>query len=232
MSKRFTDTDKWNDVWFRNLTPHQKLLWNYYCDNCNLAGFLELDDEKISFDTKLTAGDILGAKEGLKRGLFVSNEWIWIKNFLRHQRNLPLNPQNAAHKHIIEKIRDQHSRFSLKDIEEYLGAEKGLLSPTGKGNSKGKGIGKGKEGGTGETNIEVRKQEFINSVNSFKEYPESTLTAFCEYWTEHNEGGLKMRFEMEKVFDKARRLKTWTSKQNKFSKPSPISIGEVKVYGQ
>jgi hypothetical protein len=42
------------------------------------------------------------------------------------------------------------------------------------------------------------------------------LKAFTEYWTEHNDNGKKMRFEMEKVFNKKRRMDTW--ERNNFSK--------------
>lgn len=158
MAYRFTATEKWNDPWFRSLNPHQKLLWTYYCDNCNLAGFLELDDEKLSFDTKMSAQELLPAKLGLCKGVLESGTWVWVKNFLRHQRNLPLNPDNNAHKHIIEKIIEQRLRFDLRIIQEILGANEGLFSPTGKG--KVEVMVKVKEGGTGETELSNRLQGF------------------------------------------------------------------------
>ena len=39
--------------------------------------------------------------------------------------------------------------------------------------------------------------------------------AFCNYWTESKTNGKKMRFEMQKTFDIARRLVTWSN--NDFS---------------
>jgi hypothetical protein len=41
------------------------------------------------------------------------------------------------------------------------------------------------------------------------------LRDFYDYWTETNEGGRKMRFEMQKVFDMKRRLKTWDNNNKK-----------------
>jgi hypothetical protein len=38
------------------------------------------------------------------------------------------------------------------------------------------------------------------------------------YWTEHNPGGKKMRFEMQKVFDIHRRILTWKRNQTNFNK--------------
>lgn len=43
MSKRFTDTEKWNDPWFRNMSNEHKLLWYYLCDNCDNAGIWKVD---------------------------------------------------------------------------------------------------------------------------------------------------------------------------------------------
>ena len=45
--------------------------------------------------------------------------------------------------------------------------------------------------------IESRKKIFAEKVNLFGQtLPKETLISFYEYWTEHNEGGKKIRFEM------------------------------------
>ena len=43
-------------------------------------------------------------------------------------------------------------------------------------------------------------------------YSQEMLEKFCQYWTEPNRSGTKMRFELEKVFDIPRRLTTWASR--------------------
>lgn len=43
-------------------------------------------------------------------------------------------------------------------------------------------------------------------------YKADLLNDFYGYWTEMNPNGKKMRFEMQKVFDVARRLSTWKNK--------------------
>jgi hypothetical protein len=48
--KRFTETTKWRDPWFRKLSPLAKLLWSYIDDHCNSAGIIELDMEAAAFD--------------------------------------------------------------------------------------------------------------------------------------------------------------------------------------
>lgn len=64
--------------------------------------------------------------------------------------------------------------------------------------------------------LDQRAFIFQNKVAEFlPHYPKEMLRAFYDYWTEKNEGGRRMRFEMEKVFDLERRLKKWKSNEDK-----------------
>lgn len=63
--------------------------------------------------------------------------------------------------------------------------------------------------------IEERKKSFKESISKHKDqYSSELLNDFWRYWTEMNEGGKKMRFEMQKVFDVGRRLTTWSNRDN------------------
>ena len=58
-----------------------------------------------------------------------------------------------------------------------------------------------------------RQKEFYNSLVPYtNQYSKTMVREFYEYWTEHSANGKKMRFEKEKVFDTARRLKTWAAR--------------------
>lgn len=143
---RFAETTKWNDPWFRKLKAGEKLIFLYLIDNCDNAGFYEIDIDMMSFQIGIESDKIQGAIEGLSRGLLGANGYLWVKNFLRHQKNWPLNPDNNAHKQIINIFLDQEKNFKgCKEYNEKLGAIKGLISPIGIGKGIGNSKGKGKK---------------------------------------------------------------------------------------
>ena len=47
--KRFTETAKWEDPWYRKLPPELKLLWQWLLDRCDNAGIIDPDLELASF---------------------------------------------------------------------------------------------------------------------------------------------------------------------------------------
>ena len=63
MAYRFTDTGKWSDSWFIELSPTAKLLFMYICDNCDVAGFFVFFFFMFVFDTGI---DKMGLQEDLK----------------------------------------------------------------------------------------------------------------------------------------------------------------------
>lgn len=149
MAYRFTDTSKWDDEWFVDLKPLEKFTFMYLCDNCDMGGFFELSMRKLRFDLSLTDVEIKACFKGLERGFLLSTDKriLFVKNFLKHQKNLPLNPENKAHKGIFKRFENYTGRFEIDLIKfvhkeiilpEIKGASKGLLSPTGNGigNSK------------------------------------------------------------------------------------------------
>lgn len=151
--KRFTETSKWEDKWFRALSPGNKLVFLYVVDRCDNAGFLEWDVEAAKFHLGLEADKIEGAIKGLDRAIKGASGWLWIRTFLRHQKNEFLRMENPAHRQIIGLLKAQIERFAgVEEFEEFVapykgllrGSERGLASPIGIG--IGKGIGKEKKG--------------------------------------------------------------------------------------
>lgn len=144
--KRFTETLKWDDPWFRALAGVHKLIFLYVIDRCDNAGFWEIDEEAIAHHTKLDMKHIEGAWKALARGLIVVDGWVWVRTFLRHQKNDNLNPQNPAHRQLIGLIDAQVARFSESAVfSDFIAPYKGLLSSIGKGKGKGKKRGVGEK---------------------------------------------------------------------------------------
>jgi hypothetical protein len=142
MAYRYTNTDKWSDAWFSELTPYEKLVFIYLCDNCDMAGFIEYTPKKWAFDIGFDVDDVLGALEGLSRGLIYSEskDCIFLRNFLKHQKNLPLNEKNNAHLGIIKRFNEYKNKFKIENIESFINQEvKPLLRGYGNGNGNGNG---------------------------------------------------------------------------------------------
>ena len=67
-----------------------------------------------------------------------------------------------------------------------------------------------------------RKSAFAMKMVSIQEkdslqYNKEEYNKFYLYWTEHNENGRKMRFEMERVFVMKKRLNTWLTNSKKYA---------------
>lgn len=144
MTIRFTLAEKWQDKWFRKLNPAEKLLFLYMCDNCNIAGIWIVDLEQAAFSIGIAIQEAEGAYKGLTNGYEeLLEDVIWVKNFLKHQRNLPLSPRNAAHATIINHLlryKDcSNNILQLLSTDEIKGLTRGLQDPISISISKGIG---------------------------------------------------------------------------------------------
>lgn len=64
-----------------------------------------------------------------------------------------------------------------------------------------------------------RMADFQREVCAYGDkYPQELLEAFFNYWSETNRAGTKMRFELERTWDTARRLATWARKEQDYAK--------------
>lgn len=96
--KRLTDAEKWKNPWFRSLPSKFKLLFLYLLDNCDHAGVMHLDPEFLRF----YLGEDFSLEEIRSRFqekiIFVSEDKIIIKNFIRFQQpRLSLNGNMRKH---------------------------------------------------------------------------------------------------------------------------------------
>ena len=144
MSLRFTNTEKWDDAWFFSLKPLQKLLFNYMCDNCNIAGLIEFIPKKWAFAIGVKEVDITNAVNGITKSLIFSKDGtlIFISTFLKHQKNFPLNDNNSSHVKIVAILNENLYKFGFNDFTEYFkGGSTGGQPPIGIGRGIGNGNG-------------------------------------------------------------------------------------------
>ena len=111
MSYRISNTEKWKDLWFSNLSPHAKLLFFYFVENCDNAGFFEVNKKFMLFYTGLSEELLMEAGTELKKSYIKSQDGtkLWFKNFLKYQKKLPLSSTSNVHKQIIAIIQDNLS---------------------------------------------------------------------------------------------------------------------------
>lgn len=126
MAKRFTDTDKWKRPWFCGLNQKAKLAWVYILDQCDYRGVwfanFKLASQQLGYRVnKEQFDDWFGDKI-----LALDDDKYFIKSFVDFQYK-SLNPNNNAHKGIINLINNLGAGQPLKDINEPL--SEGLKSP-------------------------------------------------------------------------------------------------------
>jgi len=162
--KRFTETSKWDDPWFRKLPLKYKNLWQYIADKCDNAGIWVKDIETASYfiGEKIDEKEALSLFNSEKERVIIHKNDKWeIIDFIEFQFG-KLKDNNPLHKSILSIIERHKSRG-------IAGVFKGYLNPSGKG--KGKGRGKGKGEGKGEkNNIYPSDEEFIISLKNNSAY--------------------------------------------------------------
>lgn len=100
--KRFTETLKWEDPWFRRLKPHQKLLWQYMCDRCDHSGVIDLDYEAASFQigAEVSEADLLAFGERVEK---LPCGKAWVTKFVKFQYG-ELSMECKAHRPVFAAI--------------------------------------------------------------------------------------------------------------------------------
>lgn len=83
--KRFTDTNKWKDSWFKSLSLKAKLAWIYLCDDCDHSGIWIIDYEVMTLRLGFTVNDTILADLIGDKLVKLSSESIFIPSFFNFQ---------------------------------------------------------------------------------------------------------------------------------------------------
>ncbi len=103
MSKRFTETTKWADPWFRDLTPRLKAFWIYLLDNCDCAGVWVCDYGLASFciGENVSQADI--AQHFKERVSPIHSGKVLVLKFIRYQYGV-LSPDCNMHRPVFASL--------------------------------------------------------------------------------------------------------------------------------
>lgn len=117
MPKRFTDTEKWKDPWYRQLKPVEKCAWTYVLDNCDNAGIYKVDLDLMAFCIGCDVEDLNGIVDKFNSRVRVLDKEKWfIEKFIKFQYGV-LSEDCKPHKPVIER---------LKNLNLYKGYQKGI----------------------------------------------------------------------------------------------------------
>lgn len=83
--KRFTDTDKWRDPWFRKLSAGAKLAFYYIVENCDNSGVWSADTELADFTIGMKIPwDKVLEDFGNRMEILPNGEWL-VRKFVAFQ---------------------------------------------------------------------------------------------------------------------------------------------------
>lgn len=101
--KRFTETTKWQDPWFRKLPAKMKAFWLYLVDNCDLAGIWNPDMELAGFQIgEEFAMEEIHAHFADRITILENGRWF-VPKFIEFQYG-ELNPANRCHASVIKAL--------------------------------------------------------------------------------------------------------------------------------
>jgi len=105
MAKRFTDTDKWKDEWYTELSTDYKVIWQYLLDTCDNAGIYKRNIKLLNYycNTNVSDKDILNVFK-LRVTPISDEKWI-INKFCVFQYGADfLESKNKAVISVVNKL--------------------------------------------------------------------------------------------------------------------------------
>ena len=120
MAKRFTDSEKWEDNWFSELSNDEKIVWLYLLDKCNHAGIVRTNLRTLNFNCNTSYNDYITINELLGNRLIIINEsFAFIPKFLKFQYIKGI----GSNKPVIVSIRKELEKFGLMGVVSDLFGE-------------------------------------------------------------------------------------------------------------
>ena len=112
MSCKYVDPVRWQTPDFFELPSSSKLLFCYFYDNCDLAGFIPVNKPLWSVYTGIPKDELDKVIDTLSEFVIVEDGIAWLCNHLVDNRNFPLNERNKAHRSIINLFERNSNHIS------------------------------------------------------------------------------------------------------------------------
>jgi hypothetical protein len=158
--KRFTETQKWEDPWFRKLKPEMKLLWIWVLDKCDNAGVVEPDIDLASFQIGYTYPmDTLS--EFNERIVNIDADKWFIPKFIAFQYG-KLSPDCKAHNPVFSSL-EKHN-INATNLQ-YKGYAKGINTLKDKDKEKDK-----EKDNTKSEKLPFDSEEFKTAWDNWKQH--------------------------------------------------------------
>lgn len=120
---RVTKSEKWKDTFFLKLKPIDKLVFIYLYENCDDAGFFDINFSKMISEIGINNQEISTSLKNIEKTFLISDdsERIWIKKFLLHQNRLPLDLKTTEGNYIKYQIESNLQKFGYSSgMQEIL----------------------------------------------------------------------------------------------------------------
>jgi hypothetical protein len=120
--KRLVETDRWRDAWFIQLHPNAKLLLSYLYDNCDESGCIDVNWPLFATQLNMQKDFIKTSLKALQPALLSDKKKkLFIIDFLKHQKKLPLIKGTEEADWIIAKLQANLPKFNnAPEIVELL----------------------------------------------------------------------------------------------------------------
>lgn len=108
MAKRFSESNRWDDPWYRALPPHLKNFWDFLCCRPDAAGVWKPDWQDVHFriGRKIGADEALNAFNSDKVRINVLKNGYWqVIGWVTFQFGETLNEKIGQHKSSLVLIR-------------------------------------------------------------------------------------------------------------------------------
>jgi hypothetical protein len=114
MAKRFTDTEKWRDDWFSNLSNDYRIIWLYLVDNCSFAGVWKKDFRGLNFNCNVTITESL-FNDIFKGRVIEFEKFYFLPKFIIFQYPKGFNSKKPA----IVSVKNELEKLNLLRFFDY-----------------------------------------------------------------------------------------------------------------